>query len=166
MLLGFTIGTDGTVKAPEVLDSSGFADLDWQALECARNFHYRPATLNGKPVESPWRVELRMGDPTVVSEERRAVGDVARDVRTCVLAAYVVRKEPGDMEWTDLKLTFRSGHVEVTVPFSTGSEALTRKVVECAHTSPALASAATVIHYGSKIMSMNWTNISRFATKP
>lgn len=71
--VGFWITPEGTVRAPEVLDSSGFPDLDQQALECARNFHYRPAALDGKPVESPWRVTLRMGDPMAVSETRRVL---------------------------------------------------------------------------------------------
>jgi TonB family protein len=59
VLLGFFIRPDGTTRAPRVLQSSGFADLDRAAVECSRHFVYRPAKKNGKPVEVPWQIMVQ-----------------------------------------------------------------------------------------------------------
>jgi TonB family protein len=62
--VGFFIKTDGTIRAPFILRSSGFPDLDHAALTCARRFVYKPAMHNGKPIEVPWqiRVQFRLAD--------------------------------------------------------------------------------------------------------
>ena len=56
--LEFTIGTDGRVRHPNILESSGFSNLDQAAVACASNFVYIPAKKNGKAVEVPWRITI------------------------------------------------------------------------------------------------------------
>lgn len=48
--LAVTVGEDGAVAAVEVARSSGHADLDVAALAAVKQFRYRPATVDGKPV--------------------------------------------------------------------------------------------------------------------
>jgi TonB family protein len=56
--LSFTIGTDGSVSGIAVLQSSGNADLDDSAMQCARHWRYRPALQNGVPVAVPWKAQI------------------------------------------------------------------------------------------------------------
>jgi protein TonB len=51
-----TIGLDGRVKNPRVV--SGNVMLQKAAIDAVLQWRYKPATLNGKPVESP--VEIRL----------------------------------------------------------------------------------------------------------
>jgi TonB family protein len=57
--LAYTIKTDGTIRSPWVIQSSGFADLDQAALDCSHRFVYRPAMSHGKPVEVPWQITIQ-----------------------------------------------------------------------------------------------------------
>jgi TonB family protein len=63
--LSYRIATDGSVKDPVVIRSSGSADLDQAALTCISAFRYWPATHGGKPVELDrtidvdWNLERR-----------------------------------------------------------------------------------------------------------
>jgi TonB family protein len=50
--LSFLIGTDGSVRDAKVLKSSGHASLDQAALSALSLCHFKPATDNGKPVET------------------------------------------------------------------------------------------------------------------
>ncbi len=56
--LSFKVGSDGTVRNPTILRSSGDADLDASAKACLASWRYKPALLNDKPVEIPWRTFL------------------------------------------------------------------------------------------------------------
>ena len=51
-----TIGLDGKVKNPHVL--KGNSMLQKSAIDAVLQWRYKPATLNGKPVESPVDIKL------------------------------------------------------------------------------------------------------------
>jgi TonB family C-terminal domain len=57
--LGFTITTEGTTADVKVKVSSGDQSLDEAALTCARQWIYKPAMKDGKPVAVPWKAEVR-----------------------------------------------------------------------------------------------------------
>ncbi len=57
--LSFRITSEGTVAEPTVESSSGSQALDDASLVCVREWQYRPAMLDGKAVEIPWRAEVR-----------------------------------------------------------------------------------------------------------
>jgi len=50
--LSFTITLEGRTKDIVVAQSSGNADLDNAAIAAVRCFRYKPATKDGKPIES------------------------------------------------------------------------------------------------------------------
>jgi TonB family protein len=56
--LSFTITRDGTVENISVKDSSGNADLDNAAIQCASTWRYKPAVHNGQPVDVPWNADV------------------------------------------------------------------------------------------------------------
>lgn len=56
--LQIQVGTDGSVKAVEVVGTSGFADLDAAAVKAARSARFTPAKSDGVPVESLARIKL------------------------------------------------------------------------------------------------------------
>ncbi|HTK80192.1 MAG TPA: energy transducer TonB [Rhizomicrobium sp.] len=58
VLLGFTVGPDGSVTNAHVLQSSGHDELDQGAISCAENWHYKPAMQNGQPVAVPWQTKV------------------------------------------------------------------------------------------------------------
>jgi TonB family protein len=57
--VAFKITDTGRVKEPTVVVSSGNADLDAASLTCVRNWRYRPAVKDGKPIEIDWKIEIR-----------------------------------------------------------------------------------------------------------
>jgi TonB family protein len=54
----FRISDEGRVREPEVLQSSGSAELDNAARVCVRAWHYGPAVKDGKKVEVPWTAKI------------------------------------------------------------------------------------------------------------
>lgn len=54
----FVVGADGAPESVKVAQSTGLKELDQIALDAARQWRFRPATSDGKPVES--RVRLRI----------------------------------------------------------------------------------------------------------
>jgi TonB family protein len=50
VLLAFYVETDGSVTDASVIQSSGNADIDADAVKCIGQRHYRPATQKSKPV--------------------------------------------------------------------------------------------------------------------
>ena len=55
----FTIRPDGTADV-KMVSSSGNSRVDQIALNAARQWKFRPATLNGKPVQSYERLEVEV----------------------------------------------------------------------------------------------------------
>ena len=55
--VSFIIGTDGTVRSPLILESSG-QGLDQNVLEAVRSWRYRPAMCNGVPMEAEAKIEF------------------------------------------------------------------------------------------------------------
>jgi TonB family protein len=64
-ILSFHVGTDGHVKNPAVMQSSGNALLDTASIACASTWNYKPATTDGAPVEVPWKAQIiwKVGAP-------------------------------------------------------------------------------------------------------
>ncbi|MGH6873002.1 MAG: TonB family protein [Rhizomicrobium sp.] len=60
-LLKLFIKPDGSVENITVLKTSGSPDLDTASIACATPWKYKPATLNGVPVESPWVTRVSWG---------------------------------------------------------------------------------------------------------
>lgn len=59
VILSFTVTADGDVANPTVATSSGHADLDQAAIECAGSWKYKPAVQNGQPVAVPWKTQVK-----------------------------------------------------------------------------------------------------------
>jgi protein TonB len=49
----FTVGADGRLLKQEVLRSSGFRDLDRAGQDALSRCFFRPASIDGKPVQFP-----------------------------------------------------------------------------------------------------------------
>jgi protein TonB len=59
VVLNAVIDEQGRVRNPTVAESSGNADLDRSALDTVAQWIYRPATLDGKPVEVYYTITIR-----------------------------------------------------------------------------------------------------------
>ncbi|HWA88997.1 MAG TPA: TonB family protein [Rhizomicrobium sp.] len=57
--LSFKVTTEGTVTDVSVAKSSGSDRLDNAAVACAAKWHYKPATNDGTPVETPWQANVQ-----------------------------------------------------------------------------------------------------------
>jgi len=58
--LEVSVGPDGDVVGIRVLESSGDANIDADAVDAARKSHYAPATLNGLPVHGTCIVDFSL----------------------------------------------------------------------------------------------------------
>lgn len=159
--LAFTITAQGTVTDVRVLDTSGYPEMDARAMECARDWEYRPVVKDGVAVATPWRTVLMMGDVPTAMASKRAREPLKRDIHDCVLAAGTIDPSPDVQETTDIRVIFpRTGKPIVKIELSTASEALTRVVETCANRSPALAGAGRP--GTTALLSFNWSGIARF----
>jgi len=61
--LAFDIAIDGSTVNVRVENSSGNSDLDATAIECAKEWRYRPATKGGVPVQVPWSATVNFALP-------------------------------------------------------------------------------------------------------
>ncbi len=59
VVLQLLIGADGRVKDAKIDKGSGFPALDEAALNGIKNWRFSPATVDGKPIETPWKVNWR-----------------------------------------------------------------------------------------------------------
>jgi periplasmic protein TonB len=57
--LSFHVTTDGGVSDVSVAKSSGSERLDTAAVACAGRWHYKPQTVDGNPVETPWQAAVQ-----------------------------------------------------------------------------------------------------------
>ena len=62
-----TIGTDGSVTNVQLMESSGFADLDVDGMVAVGTWRYEPATRDGNPVAVRERVAVQYGATAHVS---------------------------------------------------------------------------------------------------
>lgn len=51
VVVGFDVNTDGSVRNPAILQTSGHSFLDGGAITCVENLQFYPVTRHGKPVE-------------------------------------------------------------------------------------------------------------------
>jgi protein TonB len=57
--IAFTITDQGTVADLRIATTSGNAALDKAALDCAKDWRYKPAIKNNVPVAVPWRAQMK-----------------------------------------------------------------------------------------------------------
>jgi TonB family protein len=158
--LAFTITAQGTVTDIRVLDTSGYPEMDARAVECARDWEYRPAVKDGVPVATPWRTTLMMGDIPTAMASKRTREPLKRDIHDCVMATGTVNPTPDIQETTDLRVTFPlKGKPTVKLELSTANEALARAVMTCATGSPALAGAGRP--GTTALLTFNWSTLIR-----
>src|SRR5258706_7318837 len=58
VIVAFTIGADGSVKNPSIVESSGNKALDDAALVDVISWRYQPTTKNEHPVAVPWKARV------------------------------------------------------------------------------------------------------------
>jgi protein TonB len=58
-LLSFHVMPDGSVSNVTVAKSSGSDRLDQAAVSCAERWRYKPATMDGTPMETPWQANVQ-----------------------------------------------------------------------------------------------------------
>ncbi len=87
VLVGMSVGVDGTVQDVRVLRSSGFPILDETALDYASKLRFRPALIDGQPIASSTQMllkfRLRRGEllPSNWVEEVRSLQTELRKAR-------------------------------------------------------------------------------------
>jgi TonB family protein len=59
VLVSLTVGTDGTPQHPAIARTSGDQCFDTAALKTARQYRFRPATLDGQPVSTVMNIEMQ-----------------------------------------------------------------------------------------------------------
>jgi protein TonB len=57
-LMSFHVTADGSVTGATVAKSSGSQRLDDAAVSCVERWHYKAATQDGVPVETPWQANV------------------------------------------------------------------------------------------------------------
>jgi TonB family protein len=63
VLVRVIIGTNGKPQNEEIARTSGDKCLDDAALKAAREYRFRPATLDGHPVNFPMNLEMQLTQP-------------------------------------------------------------------------------------------------------
>jgi protein TonB len=57
--LRFTIAPTGRVLKQQILRSSGFRELDRAGMEALSRCYFRPASIDGQPVQSPMDIQYK-----------------------------------------------------------------------------------------------------------
>ena len=103
VLVGMSVGVDGTVQDVQVLRSSGFPILDEAAIDYASKLRFRPATIDDRPVASHTQMllkfRLRRGEVfpanwvenvrSLQNELRKARGERRRKLLQQLLESYI-----------------------------------------------------------------------------
>jgi TonB family protein len=103
-VLAFTIRKDGTIEDLAVDVTSGNADLDAAAMDCAKTWTYKPAVRDGVPIAERWKVSVvwRFPEPSdpvyaamadaatkCVAPERLSTDDISSVRRSTVMRVVV-----------------------------------------------------------------------------
>lgn len=129
--LKLSISETGTVTRADVVQSSGFADLDKAAVDCVMGgWHYRPALKKGKPVASTKKVRIVW---------KLAGGNVAPHVLTPVETACAGDFSSAAKTWSSYRSTVLHFRIlpdgTVSRPFvaiSSGDSQFDAKAAQCA----------------------------------
>lgn len=128
--LSYHITVEGTVADLAIAKSSGNESLDYAALVCASAWRYQPAMENGKPVEVPWKAEVRwlLHRP---GEPRPSIFDAV--ARACVRNSHVTPARLAALSGpTVLSVTIAKGEVtDAKLVRSSGDDALDADAVKC-----------------------------------
>ncbi len=103
VLVGMSVGVDGTVQDVRVLRSSGFPILDETAIDYASKLRFRPALIDGEPIASNTQMllkfRLRRGEVlpanwveevrSLQEELRKAKGEKRRRLLQQLLESYI-----------------------------------------------------------------------------
>ena len=82
VLLNLSIDKTGKVTKADIAQSSGFADLDKAATDCANDWHFQPGTKNGNPVEStkPFRIVWKLAPTNIVPHLKTPMESACADI--------------------------------------------------------------------------------------
>jgi len=153
--LAFTITTGGNVKDLRIEKSSNNKDLDDASLQCAAHWLYKPATMDGEPLETPWRANVVWKMPEPTREERWAT--------ECLAFRKDTSPIPPGVNAT--VLTFRvmpDGQVkEVAISHSSGDKSLDEAGVSCTAASHYEISTVTIPPEGLPgHISLDWADVA------
>jgi TonB family protein len=90
VVLEVTVGVDGKAREPRVIQGLG-SGLDQNALVAVRDWHFVPGTRNGRPVESPVRIDVEFSLRTAELNESIA-NDMATRIGPDVTPPQVVHR--------------------------------------------------------------------------
>ena len=176
--LAFTITDKGTVADPKVDVSSGYPELDAAALACVKDWRYRPAMQNGKPISVPWmavvnwslstpeQAQLNQALAQALAQAMKALNNEAS---RCLYASDAAKiAPPGFDGMTMLSLGFHNGgDGQVSIKFSSGNAALDEIAAACFRNAPSLKKVRTVVNgdhdYGSYVP---WKSVLHPAPPP
>jgi TonB family protein len=141
--LSFHITETGDVRDIEIAQSSGNDALDSAARQCARNWLYHPALLNGKPIEATWKAQVVWKTPIAPP--------LPEIVRDCAPADPASASHPATQRTVNLSFNVEpDGTVKnVTIIRSSGDTELDSVAVACLkarlYKSPVLSGEPTEI---------------------
>jgi TonB family protein len=128
-LLEFTVTANGTVANVKVAKTSGNAELDAAAVQCASAWRYDPVLQRGKPVEVAWKANVQW-----------ALHPAANETFPTPLLAHVCRNYPHGAVWDDAQgsaivkfhITADGAVKDPTIAKSTGNSDLDQAALACA----------------------------------
>jgi len=138
-LVSFNINSHGDVSNVSVARSSGNRDLDDVSIACVLQWHYRPATQNGAPVQVPWQAAVKW---EIQLPSSGALDKIYAAAGSCIAATHPSADELGKAtRSTVIHVRFTDNEIEaVRVEASSGSSELDQRVVDCyEHIDPSFA---------------------------
>jgi len=139
-IVAFTITAEGTVIQPKIVTYS-YADLDEAALACVKTWTYRPATANGQPVATPWKVQVVWVAPAPKTPFEAALRTLRADAWRCLRSSAAAKTMPQDFaSWLEVHIRFHDkAPSEITISQPSGNDALDKQSAECVRNAPSLA---------------------------
>jgi len=134
-LLEFTVTQQGAVANIKVGKTSGNADLDAAAMQCASTWQYKPALQRGKPVDIDWQASVQWALRSPANETTPA----ANETLPSQLPGHVCRNYPHGALWDEAqgsaRVSFRiaaDGTVkDAAITKSTGNNDLDQAALAC-----------------------------------